>query len=122
MIEAICRTYWESDFVHYVLFGFLGPLVGTILMLILRKKIKANYWLKASAVFFIVNLSSCAASWKANTGCQIHLFGEVSDDPGDIGVVFMTFPLFVLCFFGGLAIAFWFKEMIKAPSAANSEA
>lgn len=53
-------------------------------------------------------------SWQANTGCQVLLFGEVNDDPGDIGQVFFTLPLFMFTFIAAsIALYFIVRERKK---------
>ncbi len=119
MLDFLCRTYWDNHFVHYFLFGILGPCIGLLAVVIFRKNLKARYWLKALSIFLLVNLSSCAVSWKANTGCQLHLFGEVGDDPGDVGVVLVTIPIFLICFAVALGLLFYVRKFTKPAALKN---
>jgi hypothetical protein len=112
MDTSICKLYWDNFFLHYILFGFIGSLIATLIILIPRNFLKSKFWLKSSLIFILVNLSSCSIERVLNLKCQLKLFGYVSDDPGDIGIVFITLPIFLVCMIGGLTILFWKKKRL----------
>lgn len=97
MIQAICQTYWDSIFFGYFFFGFIGPLVSVITIYFIRNRIRSRFWLKSLSIFSMLNLSSCIASAKVHFGCQRLLFGEIDTSPGDVGIIMLTLPLFLVC-------------------------
>ena len=101
-MDDLCRFYFQDTFTHFFLFGFIGPLVSVVLIFLFRYELNCKIWLNAYVIFVLVNLTSCAVSFQTNTDCQIRLFGEVADDPGDVGLFFITTPIF----FVSLSIAF----------------
>ncbi len=110
MSISTCKIFWENDFLHYLFFGFIGPLLAVLLIFSLHKFLKIKYWLKSSLIYIFINLTSCTVGREANIGCQIKLFGEVGTSPGDIGIVVVTLPLFLICFFLGMITIFFHKK------------
>jgi|GEM_PF-5832761 len=108
-----CKIFWENDFLHYILFGFIGPFLAVLLIFAIQKSLKTKYWLKTSFIFILINFASCTLEREANIGCQIKLFGSVSDDPGDIGVILLTLPLFIICSLVCIFIIFQIKGKLN---------
>ncbi|MBX7148733.1 hypothetical protein K1X76_06565 [bacterium] len=114
MTQFLCQSYWYNDFIHYYLFGFIGPLLAVICIWLLHKVISKNFLKFSLLIYFLINFGSCVASARLNIDCQILMFGYVCDDPGDIGVVALTLPLFVISFFLGIvAISFLSKKITR---------
>jgi hypothetical protein len=110
LVESICSIYWNNEFFHYFLFGFLGPLLGLISGWFLIKRFKVKFWPKALAVITFLNLGSCEVSHLMNVGCQELMFGEVDSDPGDIGVIAITIPIFFISLSLSLLLLYFLKR------------
>lgn len=111
-MNELCQIWNENIFVHYVLFGVLGPIVSVITIFLIRNRIVAKYWPKALSIFTLLNLGSCVASGKIHFGCEKLLFGELNDDPGDIGIIMLTIPLFLICVVAGLIALHYIKKRL----------
>lgn len=112
-MDTLCRFYLNDFFTHYILFGIIGPIVSVILIFLLRHRLNSNFWVKTSAILFFVNFIFFMASIEINGECQIRLFGEIADDPGDVGLGIITLPVFTFSMFLALIVLFliWLKRL-----------
>lgn len=88
-MELICRVYWDVALLHYGLFPVLGPLLAFLS----ARRFLPTRPLLALAAFLVVNLLFAYLNIAASNASQLLLFGRVGDDPGDVGLVFVSLPL-----------------------------
>lgn len=112
MSTNICKIYLNENvlgiFLHYFLFGFIGPLLAVLLIISLHKFLKSKYWRKSLLIYFFINLTSCAIGGWVGGGCEPD--DGFSSSPGDLGIVMFTLPVFFLFFFGGIITIYFHKK------------
>ncbi len=96
MVASFCHVLWENGFLHYILFAILGPFLGLVSVYLLRDQLMNRFWLKALPVFGVIDIATFLSYGIGEGACEVLIFGYRGDDPGDIGVVLLTMPLFLL--------------------------
>jgi len=94
-MDALCRLYWESFVLHYALLPVGGPLLGFLFVRTGRARGAAG-GPQLLLILFIVLVATLWLSFRAPFFCEARMFGELSDDPGDIGLIFVSLPLFLV--------------------------
>lgn len=95
-MDSICRLYWESFLLHYVLFPVGGPTLGFLVVCLARRLRKETGAFQLLLLLFIVLMSSLFIAFSAAFFCEVQMFGELSDDPGDVGLVLVSLPLWIV--------------------------
>ena len=106
-MTEFCKFHWDNFFLHYIFWGIIGPIICIVLSFFVAKKLFPKFWIKALLLITSVNLVTCTIGNKTLNFCEISIFGEINDDPGDIGIVFMTFPIWIICCAAALIVIYF---------------
>jgi hypothetical protein len=120
MVTSFCHGVWENSFLHYVLPAVLAPLLAIICVYAFHSYLSNLFWLKALSLFGAIDFVTFLSYAIIQDACVLSLFGDNSDDPGDIGIVMLTFPLFMLASLAAILLLFFIRKRLKAKSVASN--
>lgn len=103
-MKELCSFYWNNSVAHYFFFPVVGPALA---FLISYFCLKYSFKIPFALFVNVFILGVFAFIFRASHfGCQMALFGRVNDEPGDIGIVFLSLPTFVVLAVVGLVSVF----------------